>query len=265
MKATLIDRIQDRYGRTIWRHDERSCDQCAATEWKGQDEPDVADNRKQIINPLTSYQAIHIMEGVVERGTAQKLKVLQRPIAGKTGTTNDEKDAWFIGFTPDLVVGVYMGFDNPAPLGHGETGGNVSAPVVREFFKLALADQPPIPFRVPSDIRLVRVNLKTGLPTGPDDPKAIMEAFKPNEGPADEGTADETSTGEPESAPAEALGQTPAETANTSSLGSTAPVAPKPPAPRTRSPRWRTSTHQWLRDVPPRQLRRAPSLLASSS
>ena len=160
LKATLIDRIQDRYGRTIWRHDERSCDQCALTEWKGQDEPAVADNRKQIINPLTSYQAIHIMEGVVERGTAQKLKVLQRPIAGKTGTTNNEKDGWFIGFTPDLVVGVYMGFDNPAPLGHGETGGNVSAPVVREFFKLALADQPPIPFRVPSDIRLVRVELE---------------------------------------------------------------------------------------------------------
>ena len=109
VKATLIDRIQDRYGRTIWRHDERSCDQCATTEWKGQDEPEVADNRKQIINPLTSYQAIHIMEGVVERGTAQKLKVLARPIAGKTGTTNNEKDAWFIGFTPDLVVGVYHG------------------------------------------------------------------------------------------------------------------------------------------------------------
>ena len=158
------------------------CDQCALTEWKGQDEPAVADNREQIINPLTSYQAIHIMEGVVERGTAQKLKVLQRTIAGKTGTTNDEKDAWFIGFTPDLVVGVYMGFDNPAPLGHGEIGGNVSAPVVRDFFKLALADQPPIPFRVPSDIRLVRVNLKTGLPTGTNDPKAILEAFKPNEG-----------------------------------------------------------------------------------
>ena len=219
LKATLIDRIQDRYSRTIWRHDQRSCDQCALTEWKGQDEPAVADNREQIINPLTSYQAIHIMEGVVERGTAQKLKVLQRPIAGKTGTTNDEKDAWFIGFTPDLVVGVYMGFDNPAPLGHGETGGNVSAPVVREFFKLALADQPPIPFRVPSDIRLVRVDLKTGLPTGPNDPKAILEAFKPNEGPADEGMGDETSTSEPESAP-EALGRDSAETANTSSLGS---------------------------------------------
>ena len=126
---------------------------------------------------------IHIMEGVIERGTAQKLKVLQRPIAGKTGTTNNEKDAWFIGFTPDLVVGVYTGFDDPAPLGHGETGGNVSAPVVRDFFKLALADQPAVQFRVPPGIKLVRVNLKTGLPAGPNDPTAIMEAFKPNEGP----------------------------------------------------------------------------------
>ena len=85
------------------------------------------------------------------------------PSPAKTGTTNDEKDGWFIGFTPDLVVGVYMGFDNPSPMGHGETGGNVSAPVVREFFKIALADQPPIPFRAPPGIKLVRVNLKTGF------------------------------------------------------------------------------------------------------
>ena len=126
---------------------------------------------------------IHIMEGVVERGTAQKLKVLNRPIAGKTGTTNDEKDGWFIGFTPDLVVGVYMGFDNPSPMGHGETGGNVSAPVVRDFFKIALADEPPISFRAPPGIKMESVNLKTGLPAAPGDPKAIMEAFKPTQEP----------------------------------------------------------------------------------
>jgi penicillin-binding protein 1A len=136
------------------------------------------------------------MEGVIQRGTAQKLKVLNRPIAGKTGTTNDEKDAWFIGYTPDLVVGVYIGFDNPAPLGHGETGGNLSAPVVRDFFKIALADQPPIPFRAPPGVKLVRVNGKTGLPTSPDDPKAIMESFKPTQMPAgvvaeDEGMGDQ--------------------------------------------------------------------------
>jgi penicillin-binding protein 1A len=183
VKATLIDYIEDRYGRPIWRHDPRACDQCSAQEWKGQDEPVIVENRKQIIDPMTSYQMVHIMEGVIERGTAQKLKVLQRPIAGKTGTTNNEKDAWFIGFTPDLVVGVYTGFDDPAPLGHGETGGNVSAPVVRDFFKLALVDQPAVPFRAPAGIKLVRVNLKTGQPAGANDSTAIMEAFKPNEGP----------------------------------------------------------------------------------
>jgi len=132
---------------------------------------------------MSAYQMVSIMEGVVQRGTAMKLKVLERPIGGKTGTTNDEKDGWFIGFTPDLVVGVYLGFDNPAPMGHGETGGNVSAPVVRDFFKIALADEPPIPFRAPPGIKLVRVNLKTGLPAGPGDPKAIMEAFKPTQEP----------------------------------------------------------------------------------
>jgi penicillin-binding protein 1A len=183
IKPTLIDRVQDRYGRSIWRHDDRDCPDCAAREWSGQQEPQLVDERPQIIDPMTAYQMTHIMEGVIERGTAQKLKVLNRPIAGKTGTTNDEKDGWFIGFTPDLVVGVYMGFDNPSPMGHGETGGNVSAPVVRDFFKIALADQPPIPFRAPPDIKMVRVNLKTGLPATPSDPKAIMEAFKPTQEP----------------------------------------------------------------------------------
>jgi len=188
IKATFIDRIQDRYGRTIWRHDNRDCPDCTAREWTGQGEPELVDDRKRVINQLTSYQMTSIMEGVVQRGTAQKLKVLNRPIAGKTGTTNDEKDGWFIGFTPDLVVGAYLGFDTPAPMGHGETGGNVAAPAVRDFFKMALADQPPVPFRIPSDIKLVRVNLKTGLPAGPGDQTAILEAFKPNEGPVATGT-----------------------------------------------------------------------------
>jgi penicillin-binding protein 1A len=196
VKATLIDRVQDRYGRTVWRHDNRDCTNCAAREWTGQDEPELVDDRKQIIDPLSSYQMIHIMEGVIQRGTAQKLKVLDRPIAGKTGTTNDEKDGWFIGYTPDLVVGAFMGFDNPSPLGHGETGGNVSAPIVRDFFKLALADQPPIPFRIPPGIKLERVNLKTGLPAGPGDKTAIMEAFKPSQEPSGSVVSDSGEGGE---------------------------------------------------------------------
>jgi penicillin-binding protein 1A len=205
IKPTLIDRIQDRYGRTIWQHDDRDCVNCDAREWSGQDEPELVDDRPQIVDPMSAYQMVAIMEGVVQRGTAQKLKVLERPIAGKTGTTNDEKDGWFIGFTPDLVVGAYMGFDNPSPMGHGETGGNVSAPVVREFFKIALADQPPSSFRAPPGIKLVRVNLKTGLPAAPGDPKAIMEAFKPSQDPL--GAVATDNAGSPEGLAAEEYGQ----------------------------------------------------------
>ena len=133
---------------------------------------------------MSAFQMTNIMEGVVQSGTAQKLKVLKRPIAGKTGTTNDYKDAWFIGFTPDMVVGVYFGFDQPSSLGHGETGGMLAAPVVRDFMREALADVPPIPFRAPPGMKLVRVNHKTGLPSGPGDKTAILEAFKPGEEPA---------------------------------------------------------------------------------
>jgi penicillin-binding protein 1A len=184
IKATFIDRIQDRYGRTIWRHDGRDCSACAAREWGGQAEPELSDDRKQIIDPMSAFQMTNIMEGVVQSGTAQKLKVLKRPIAGKTGTTNDYKDAWFIGFTPDMTVGCYIGFDQPSSLGHGETGGNVAAPVVRDFMRAALADVPPVPFRAPPGIKLVRVNHKTGLPAGPGDKTAVLEAFKPGQEPA---------------------------------------------------------------------------------
>jgi penicillin-binding protein 1A len=184
VKATFIDRIQDRYGRTIWRHDERDCSTCAAREWSGQQEPELVDVRKQVIDPMSAFQIVNIMEGVVQSGTAQKLKVLKRPIAGKTGTTNDYKDAWFIGFTPDLAVGVYIGFDQPSSLGHGETGGNVAAPVVRDFMREALKDVPPVPFRAPPGIMLVRVNHKTGLPAGPGDKTAVLEAFKPGQEPS---------------------------------------------------------------------------------
>jgi penicillin-binding protein 1A len=184
IKATFIDRIQDRYGRTIWRHDDRDCTACAAREWSGQAEPELAEDRKQIVDPMSAFQMTNVMEGVIQSGTAQKLKVLNRPIAGKTGTTNDYKDAWFIGFTPDLTVGVYIGYDQPSSLGHGETGGNLAAPVVRDFMREALADVPPVPFRAPPGIKLVRVNHKTGLPAGAGDKTAILEAFKPGQEPA---------------------------------------------------------------------------------
>jgi penicillin-binding protein 1A len=184
IKATFIDRIQDRYGRTIWRHDTRDCSKCAAREWSGQPEPELVDDRKQVIDPISAFQMTEIMEGVVQRGTATRLKVLNRPIAGKTGTTNDYKDAWFVGYTPDLALGAYIGFDQPKNMGHGETGGQLVAPIIREFLKEALADVPPVPFRAPPGAQLVRVNHKSGMPASPGDKTAIMEVFKPGQEPA---------------------------------------------------------------------------------
>jgi len=180
---TLIDRIQDRYGRTIFKHDARVCESCNNKRWNGQDEPELIDNREQVLDPFTDYQVISMLEGVVQRGTATVLKSIGKPIAGKTGTTNDEKDAWFMGFSPDLTVGVYVGFDQPKPLGRGMTGGGLAAPIVRDFMEVALADKPAIPFRVPPGIQLVRINATTGLRAGPGDSNVILEAFKPGQTP----------------------------------------------------------------------------------
>jgi penicillin-binding protein 1A len=185
VRATLIDRIQDRWGRTVWKHDQRTCEGCKAEAWEGQDEPEILDDRKQIIDPHSAYQLTSILEGVIQRGTAKSLQKLERPIAGKTGTTNEEKDAWFLGYSPDLVVGVFVGYDTPRPMGKGNTGGRVAAPVFSAFMKEALADTPPAPFRIPPGIKLVRVDLRTGLRASADDAKSIMEAFKPGEEPDD--------------------------------------------------------------------------------
>ncbi len=185
VQATFIDRIQDRFGKTIYTHDPRICEGCEAAEWAGQEEPTLVDNSEQVLDPMTAFQITSIMEGVVQRGTGIVLADLGRPVAGKTGTSNDEKDAWFIGFTPDLVCGVFMGFDKPKPLGSGETGGRVSAPIAREFFAEALKGTPAVPFRVPTGIRLVAVNHKTGLKAAPGDTDVIMEAFKPGTAPPD--------------------------------------------------------------------------------
>ena len=188
IKPTLIDRIQDRYGHTVYRHDERECIGCDAKKWANQPEPSLIDRREQVLDPMTAYQITSMMEGVVLRGTAAGAgfqKEVGKPVAGKTGTTNDEKDAWFIGFTPDIVVGVYMGYDKPRHLGRGATGGHLAAPIVKDFMKVALADKPAVPFRVPPGIKLIRVDLKTGLRAGPGSEKVILEAFKPGTAPPD--------------------------------------------------------------------------------
>src|SRR3979490_1628927 len=186
VKSTLIDRIQDRYGHTIFKHDARECPGCDAPGgWKNQPEPQLVDHREQVLDAMTAYQITSMMEGVVQAGTATALKEVGKPIAGKTGTPSDEKDAWFVGFSPDLVIGVYLGYDKPRSLGRKATGGVLAAPIVRDFMKVALADKPAVPFRVPAGIKLIRIDPKSGMRAGPGDQRVILEAFKPGTAPPD--------------------------------------------------------------------------------
>ncbi|MEN3950687.1 penicillin-binding protein 1A [Iodidimonas sp. SYSU 1G8] len=175
---SLIDRIQDRRGQTVFRHDKRACPGCEAASWNGQPAPELPDNREQVIDPGTAYQMVSMLEGVVLRGTGARISAIGKPLAGKTGTTNDNFDNWFVGFAPDIAVGVFIGFDTPQSLGSRETGASSAAPVFQEFMEKALKDQPATPFRIPPGIRLVRVNSKTGQPTSPGDRNVILEAFK---------------------------------------------------------------------------------------
>ncbi len=182
--ATLIDRIQDRYGHTIYRHDDRECTGCKQEKYDANaPEPELIDNREQVMSPYTAYQITSMMEGVVERGTGKKMQVLGKPVAGKTGTTNDERDAWFVGFTPDLTVGVYVGYDNPKPMGKGRTGGELAAPIVADFMKLALKDKAAVPFRVPRAIELIPIHVNTGKRGIFGEDGVILEAFKPGDEP----------------------------------------------------------------------------------
>ncbi|MCX7319901.1 MAG: penicillin-binding protein 1A [Hyphomicrobiales bacterium] len=187
VKSTLIDRIQDRYGHTMFKHDQRECRGCDAPEgWKNQPEPQLVDRREQVMDPMTAYQITSMMEGVVQGGTATVLREVGKPIAGKTGTTNDEKDAWFVGFSPDVVVGIYVGYDKPRNLGAKATGGALAAPIAKDFMKLALADKQAVPFKVPAGIKLIRVDAKTGMRAGPGEGgRTILEAFKPGTAPPD--------------------------------------------------------------------------------
>lgn len=187
LTPTFIDRIQDRYGKTVFKHDERECYACGQMiKWEDQPAPDVPDNRAQIADPRTTYQMVSIMEGVVQRGTGARLRSLGRPLAGKTGTTNESRDAWFIGFTPDLVVGIYTGFDNPRSLGRRETGSSVAIPIFQSFMGEALKDAPPVPFRRPSGLRSIRINAETGVRARPGDQKVIWESFVIGTEPTDE-------------------------------------------------------------------------------
>ncbi|TWT00693.1 penicillin-binding protein 1A [Reyranella sp. CPCC 100927] len=179
---SLIDRVQDRDGRTIFRHDPRTCVGCDTTTAAADKIPTVVDRRQPFFDPASTYQIVHIMQGVTVRGTAARLAKLGRPIAGKTGTTNDSRDVWFIGATPEYVIGVFVGFDDPKTLGGRETGGSVSLPIYERVARQLYKDKAPTPFRIPPGLRLMRVNLADGMPA-PGDPSAIWEVFKPGTEP----------------------------------------------------------------------------------
>ncbi|MDH3231707.1 MAG: penicillin-binding transpeptidase domain-containing protein, partial [Alphaproteobacteria bacterium] len=177
---TLIDRVQDRTGKTVFKHDNRPCEGCVVERWALQPVPDIPDEREAIADPISAYQIVSMLQGVVQSGTGYTVSRIGKPLAGKTGTTNNSQDAWFLGFSPDLVAGVYVGFDSPRTLGRRETGSSAAAPIFREFMEDALADKPATPFRVPPGIRMVRMNTETGLPAMPADDrrKIVLEAFR---------------------------------------------------------------------------------------
>ena len=178
IKPTLIDRIQDRHGQTVFKHDNRSCPKCQSSFWTNQPVPKFAETREKLTDPGSAFQMVSMLEGVIERGTGRRIREIGKPLAGKTGTTNGSLDTWFLGFSPDLAVGVFAGFDTPRSLGKREQGASVAAPIFRAFMADALSDKPAIPFRIPPNIRLVRVNSTSGQPARPGDRRVILEAFK---------------------------------------------------------------------------------------
>ncbi len=192
VRPTIIDFVQDRNGKVIYRTDNRCAvmDGCDAPDWNGQGMPRPPLRAKQLLEPQAAYQMVHILEGVVERGTATVLRDLNRPLFGKTGTTSGPTNVWFVGGTPDVVAGVYLGYDRPRSMGGYAQGGRIAAPVFKQFAQIALKDAPKTPFVAPAGIRMVRIDRVSGkrvfgtFPTS-EDPKSsvIWEAFQPETEP----------------------------------------------------------------------------------
>jgi len=178
VEPTLVDRVQDRFGRTVYKHDTRACAACTLDFEDARVPPALPDDRPQVEDPRTAYQVTSMLEGAVQRGTGTAVRAVGVPLAGKTGTSNEARDVWFIGYSPDLVVGVFVGFDEPAPMGRAETGGRTAAPIFRDFMMKAIGNKPAIPFRVPPGISLVKVDRKTGALASGDGAGVILEAFK---------------------------------------------------------------------------------------
>ena len=176
IESSLIDTIQNKEGKIIFKHDKRECNNCLIENFENANLPEIVDNSEQVIDPITAYQMVSMLQGVVLRGTGRKINSLNRPLAGKTGTTNNNKDAWFIGFSPTLVVGVYVGFDKPKSLGNGETGSSVAVPIFKKYMERILINKPKTPFRVPSGVSFVKIDPETGLPT--TNQNGIIEVFR---------------------------------------------------------------------------------------
>ena len=178
VRPIFIDRIQDRRGKTIYKSDKRKCIGCEEISYLRDEIPTIKDNREQIISPETAYQIVSMMEGVVKRGTGRKLRNLNLNLAGKTGTTNQNMDAWFLGFTSKLVIGVYVGFDEPKSLGRYETGAKVALPIFKKFVESAVKKKEARPFKIPKNISLVMVDVETGLSPNSNTKNVIYESFK---------------------------------------------------------------------------------------
>lgn len=185
VEPTLVDRVQDRFGNTVYRHDQRNCVNCEGYDLAEGEAPRVVSNRQRVMNEITAYQLTSMMKGVVDRGTASSAINLPVPIAGKTGTTNDSKDVWFIGFSSNIVAGCYIGYDTPRTLGRGASGGGFCGPVFNRFMTEAIARYGAEPFSVPEDCQFINIDRFSGsrLPPGASGENVIAECFRPGEEP----------------------------------------------------------------------------------
>ena len=185
VQPTLVDRVQDRYGRTVYKHDQRVCNDCQVTSLAPGKAPRVISNRERVMDPVTAYQLTSMMRGVVERGTARKSVNLGVPTAGKTGTTNDAKDVWFIGFTSNIVAGCYIGFDQPRAMGRGASGGGMCGPVFQRFMSQAVKKYGGGNFAVPDQCVFINIDRFSGarLSDGASGPNVVSECFRDGEEP----------------------------------------------------------------------------------
>ncbi len=230
VRPTIIDFVQDRNGKVVYRTDNRCqvMDGCNAKDWDGKAMPRPPIRARQLLEPQAAYQMVHIMEGVIERGTATVLRDLNRPLFGKTGTTTGPTNVWFVGGTPDVVSGIYLGYDRPRSLGGYAQGGRIAAPIFKQFAQIAFKDAPKIPFVAPAGIRMVRIDRITGkrvfgtFPTS-EDPKSsvIWEAFQPETEPRRSYRREDLASAEPEGVGGPPKRARPARTR---------PSQPKPPA-----------------------------------